>query len=399
MNDNGNPIKVQTRTTFSQRCSPGGPASARSYDGHITDLEDSSYFPQPQAPDRRVNPDLSSQFGDRQVGGPGHVTTTDDPQGNRGISPSPHLITEKAFYTEIQPQWYMPDPVGTAENPFGEMLTYNGSQQTALRVDLTQGSTAFRANCVIVRGNMTVVNQPIPGTSGQWGVQQGTSRVDDPLNNYRSIIPTMDFEHIFICQPLASKTTDGSGWTVPYGIAPGSQYQVAGNSNPIGPGDASGYFSDVYQPYSDSSVALGRVSTKSSNYFRILNTSVNPSDPANQNIDFYYQPLPLYRQTNTPETNYAMFSRGGSGGANTQPYNLGNSSTSDISVTSGQVVSDGTLLEGTYNLNWVDFKYSFKTFFQCDFTTTYSPPSTLPPNPTILGYAPRVVVKGTYLLI
>ena len=392
--------RVQTRTTFAQRCLPGGDGSSTRFDGHIFDLEDSSVFHEPTAPNREVNPDLSAQFGDRQVGGPGHITTVNDLQGNRGNAPSPHMIVEKAFYTEIQPNYYIPDPTGTIDDPFGSAGDYVGQQITALRVDLTQGSTAFRANCVIVKGTMSVVNQPLAGLSGQFNVAQGGSLVNAP-GQLKSMIPTIDFEHIFICQPLASKTTDENNpFPIPYGPDYIPWGGIEGNPNPLGPGDASGYFSDVEFPFSSDSVALGRVSTKCSNYFRIRNKGFDPNFLTSAPQDFdWYQDLPLATPLNTPQTNFALFSRGNEQpNSNGQPWNLGNSAANDISVTDTQVVTDGTIISagGPFNLNWVDFKYNFHNYFKHDFLHTYADSYT---SNGLIGYAPRVVVKGTYLLI
>ncbi len=378
--------RVQTRTTFSQRCAPSGPGTAQRFDGHIVDLADSSVVHEPGAGDRRLKPDLGAQFGDRQVGGPGHVTTVNDPQGNRGTSPSPHLITEKAFYTEVQPTYSVPASQ--------DLNTYTGQQMTVLRVDLTQGSTAFRANCVVVRGTMSVVNQPIAGTSGKFNLASDGFVVTQPTWT-NSIIPTIDFEHLWICQPLASKTSGqvadgGNNWPEDLDLT------TVGNSNPPGPGDAPGYFTDPIPPYSQEAVELGKISTKNSNYFRIRNKGYDPTDnPPAGNFDWETQELPVTTAANTPTTNYAQFSNGSSGGSGTsQPWNLGNSATSDISVVGGQVVTDGTELNQTYNLNWVDFKYTFRNCFLNDILATYYGDSS-----QLLGYAPRVAIKGTYLLI
>jgi hypothetical protein len=378
--------RVQTRTTFSQRCSPSGPGSAQRYDDHIVSLEDSSVIHEPPAGDRRVTPDLGAQFGDRQVGGPGHVTTVNNPQGNRGISPSPHVITEKAFYTEVQPTYSVPASQ--------DLNTYDGQQMTVLRVDLTQGNTAFRANCVVVKGTMSVVNQPIAGTSGEFGTFQDGFTVNQPVWS-NTIIPTIDFEHIWICQPLASKTTDNAGSQWPTD----SELTTVDNANPPGPGDASGYFTDPVPPYTQESVELGRVSTKNSNYFRIRNKAYEPlQNPAAGNFDWESQELPVAVATNTPTTNYAQFSNGiGSYSqpfVNAQPWNLGNSAASDITAVGGQIVTNGTQLNQTYNLNWVDFRYTFRNCFVNDILATYYGG----PN-QLLGYAPRVAIKGTYLLI
>lgn len=381
--------RVQTRTTFSQRCAPSGPGTAQRFDGHIVDLADSSVVHEPGAGDRRLKPDLGAQFGDRQVGGPGHVTTVNDPQGNRGKSPSPHLITEKAFYTEIQPSYSVPDGIDSIEE--GHV------QKTVLRVDLTQGSTAFRANCVVVRGTMSVVNQPIAGTAGKFGLASDGFVVNQPEYS-NNIIPTMDFEHIFICQPLASKTSgqfadNGNNWPEDLDLT------TVGNANPPGPGDAPSYFNDPVPPYSQEAVELGRISTKSSNYFRIRNKAFEPTDnPAAGNFNWTSQELPVSVAQNTLTTNTAVFTRTGFVGD--QPPNLTTTSTStaDISIASDPVLTDGSLQDTTVNLNWVDFKYIFRQCFVNDWIAKNLYGETLG-GPNFLGYAPRVAIKGTYLLI
>tara|TARA_R100000734_G_C3314774_1_gene106468 strand:+ start:64 stop:1248 length:1185 start_codon:yes stop_codon:yes gene_type:complete len=385
---------LQTRTTFSQKCLPGGNGSAQRYDGHILELEDSSVIHTPNAGDRRVNPDLGAQFGDRQVGGPNHVTTVNDVQGNRGTGPSPHLITEKAFYTEIQPNYSVPTAEVISSNP----LENSGQQITALRVDLTQGSTAFRAKCVVVKGTMSVVNQPIAGTAGKFDLASDGFVVNKPIYS-NNIIPTIDFEHIFICQPLASKTSgqianSGDNWPVD------SDLTTVGNANPPGPGDAPSYFGDNIGEFSQAAADLGRISTKHSNYFRIRNKAYNPQDnPAANNFDWTSQELPLATGANTINDNMAEFTRSGFEGD--QPVNLGgpNNSTNDISIVGNQIHTDGTLeFPDTRNINWVDFKYRFRTCFINDWVALNLYGETVGTS-NFLGYAPRVAIKGTYLLI
>ena len=132
--------RTQTRTSLSQRCLPTGPASAANSSslhnspgklygnaingGHMplqssaTDAIRNDYL---------VSPDWGAQFGDRQVGGAGHQNrNVNHPKGNRGTHPQPHLITEKAFYTEYQPEFAQGIPGGgTPDN------TIPGFQDTA----------------------------------------------------------------------------------------------------------------------------------------------------------------------------------------------------------------------------------------------------------------------------
>jgi len=374
--------RVQTRTTFSQRCSPSGPGTAQRYDGHIVDLADSSVIHEPNAGDRRLKPDLGAQFGDRQVGGPGHVTTTNDVQGNRGTSPSPHLITEKAFYTEIQPSYFVP--------PAAQLDDYIGNQKIALRVDLTQGNTAFRANCVVVRGTMSVVNQPIAGTAGKFGLASDGFVVNQPTYS-NNMIPTIDFEHIFICQPLASQTTDNAGSQWPED----SDLTTIGNANPPGPGDAPDYSFDDVAPFTQEATELGRISTKHSNYFRIRNKAYEPTDtPAAGNFDWETQELPIATAQNTYATNTARFAN-----VTSQPSNYGSNNSDIATAGPGQVSTDGTHYQQSSNLNWVEFRYSFRTCFRNDVTAFFNGDQPYYTGNTYLGYAPRVAIKGTYLLI
>lgn len=243
--------RTQTRTSLSQRCLPTGPASAANSSslhhspgklfgngGNAGDMPLQSSANDTIRNDYLVSPDWGAQFGDRQVGGASHNTReVNHSKGNRGTHPQSHLITEKAFYTEYQPRFAQGIPGGGIPDittpgfqdtapPIQNLLSATEDelsvQKTYLRVDLTQGGTAFRANCVIVRGTMQVVNQPIAGTGGRFGITSNTIPPAPPgvgvftanegfqasstsiVNNF--IFPTIDFEHVFLCQPLASNT-------------------------------------------------------------------------------------------------------------------------------------------------------------------------------------------------
>ena len=402
-----NNINVQTRPGLIQKCVPGGPASARRYDGHITNLEDSLVDGKKQAGfDMELRPNLGAQFGDRGVGGPGHQDDLNDPQGNRMLSPQPHVIAQKSFYTEKQGT-YITNP---SNPPFP--LSAGDYQTIGLRVDLTQGGTAFRANCVVVRGSMSIINQPIAGTAGVMGtIQDGFSVAStSPPGQRHVLVPTLDFEHIFICQPLHSLTDDTSGFPVNdpwYEQDPQDLIDfTVNNTNPPGPG------SSEYEGYSPPWVTnpngppntLGRIATKSSNYFRVINRGVDPENQAAQQFDWDMVESPLSNFSNTPNYNYAQFSynqaHNGVGplGAPQQvpTYTQGAATANNVDVaqqshgTTGEIVGP----PGT-NLNWVDFRYRFPNLFWSDYYNTF-----IDPNPDkIIGYSPRVAIKGTYLLI
>jgi len=158
--------KSQLRKALAQQCLPSGPASARqssTFTSNPADLQDSHNQPLTLAlNNKEVMPDWGAQYGDRQVGGPGHNGQVDSQRANRGDGPQPHVVTEKAFFTEIQPTFLQNGPAGGLPNIANDLEDIS-VQETYLRVDLTQEGTAFRANCVIVKGTISVINQPIAG--------------------------------------------------------------------------------------------------------------------------------------------------------------------------------------------------------------------------------------------
>ena len=430
-------FKSQLRTAFTQQCLPTGPASARQssqFSSNPAELEDSFNQPITNALNNsEVTPDWGAQYGDRQVGGPGHNATADNQRANRGDGPQPHVITEKAFYTEIQPSFLENGPSGGLIYLADDMDI--SVQETYLRVDLTQGGTAFRANCVIVKGTVSVVNQPIAGLAGRFnavsstGVNVYSNAATGPYipgsGNSNFIMPTLDFEHTFLCQPLHSRTTTSQPPTgvnpVISGALADDGYTLANNNTPPDAGHAPEYGIETIEgtPLHPMS-RLGLSATKSSNYLLFRNRAwesdhvvADPSTANHFNSNNYQTPLATV--LNTPDTNYAMFSKRpnplsappvGSG----QPLNQGNGSPGDdMSWSAAQVLGDGTVISNSpgggydkgYNLNWVDFKFRFRTIFPQIFmdatqgSNFYSGLS----SDQQLNFAPRVAVKGTYLLI
>ena len=423
--------KSQLRKALAQQCLPSGPASARqssTFTSNPADLQDSHNQPLTLAlNNKEVMPDWGAQYGDRQVGGPGHNGQVDSQRANRGDGPQPHVVTEKAFFTEIQPTFLQNGPAGGLPNIANDLEDIS-VQETYLRVDLTQGGTAFRANCVIVKGTISVINQPIAGLAGRFNAASSTginvstnAALGGSSGDSNFIMPTLDFEHTFLCQPIASQTTTSNTSSITAALA-NDNYTLADNNTPVPPGQApNNYFPQGVMQYNPMS-SIGRVSTKNSNYLLFRNRAWESDHPltdqstVNNFTSNNYQ-TPLATVLNTPDTNYAMFSNRpnppssppvGDG----QPLNQGNGSPSDdMSWATGQALGDGSFrtnpLQGasTYNkginLNWVDFKFRLRTIFPqllFDSNTANNFYNGLSNNQQ-LDFAPRVVIKGTYLLI
>jgi len=172
--------KISTHNSLSQKCLPGGPQSA-TYDPstytYLSDNIQSNTYP--------LQPSILALDGDTQVGGYNHNSASNDPNYNRNQNPSPHVVTEKAFYTELAPN------ASTNQLDLGSDIPRN---QTFLRVDLTEGGKVFRHNAVIVKGSIHCTTQ------------QHFSIYD--LNPATGPGPRLfalyDFEFYFVCNPLHS---------------------------------------------------------------------------------------------------------------------------------------------------------------------------------------------------
>lgn len=188
--------KIHTQPILSQRCLPGGPRSA-TYDI-------STYtYPSENSP-VIIQPNIAALDGDTQVGVHSYGISSDDANYNRGLYPSPHVITEKSFYTEIQPGNNL---INDIYGPGAFGIETVG--QTFLRVDLTEGGTVFRHNAVMVKGSV------FPATPRYISPQDVLSAIPtDPAAYSNSVFNSLvDFEFYFVCPPLHSNYT-------PEGITP-----------------------------------------------------------------------------------------------------------------------------------------------------------------------------------
>jgi len=173
--------KTPTTHTLSQRCLPGGPASA------TYDISNYTYYSENGGGNTYpLQPSILAIDGDKQVGGYLYDSSSDDTNYNRGIYPSPHVVTEKAFYTELTPEYTQ------SFGPFGPIYTdFRG--QTFLRVDLTEGGKVFRHNAVIVKGSIHCTTQRHIQPSDM------QNEGSEPI-----LYGLYDFEFYFVCQPLHS---------------------------------------------------------------------------------------------------------------------------------------------------------------------------------------------------
>jgi hypothetical protein len=227
--------KIGTYPIFSQNCLPGGKTSATydptTYTYSTYNLNDG------------LQPSILAIEGDTQVGGFGYNTSSNDINGNRGTHPDPHVVTEKAFYTELEGRNKSRTP-GLHRNT------------TFLRVDLTENNKVFRHNGVIVKGSIHCTNQVLL-SSPVW--QAYWDHKDEIYGLY-------DFEFYFICQPLAS-------------LSGSTSY---GTSN------------------------IGRLSTLSTSYFYLRNRSHGDSGPVFVGDRLTFKP-PVVTPQLAPHQNWAEF--------------------------------------------------------------------------------------------
>lgn len=194
--------KIGTTQQVSQRCLPGGPRSA-TYDANTYTYK----------ADNLVNitdglePSILAIEGDKSVGGYLYSSASGDSNYNRGQFPQPHTITEKSFYTELVSEYNQPGAVvfgGDPEELYqNRRILYGLNNKPFLRVDLTEGGRVFRHNTVIVRGSIQCTNHRFI----QFGQTLGTE------SNPNKLWGTVDFEWIFTCHPLHSKTTTNPNYT------------------------------------------------------------------------------------------------------------------------------------------------------------------------------------------
>lgn len=191
-----------TTQQISQKCLPGGPRSA-TYDAttYTYKAENSGV-----SATSLLEPSIIAIEGDTQVGGYLYNSASGDANFNRGKYPQPHTITEKSFYTELVSEYNNPTPFGPGQ-PDNNDIVYNKNLKTFLRVDLTEGGRVFRHNTVIVRGSIECTNPRFLNFSEDFGTTE----------NPNTLWGTVDFEWIFTCHPLHSKTSTYPNYTEGFG--------------------------------------------------------------------------------------------------------------------------------------------------------------------------------------
>jgi hypothetical protein len=326
--------KPHSQPILSQRCLPGGPRSATYNISNYT-------YPSENTP-VTMQPNIAALDGDTQVGVHSYGISSDDTNYNRGLYPSPHVITEKSFYTEIQPG---PNSITDLYGPFAQGVQTIG--QTFLRVDLTEGGTVFRHNAVMVKGSVFPATPRYVSSNDILNAD-----INDPQAYSTMVLNSLvDFEFYFVCPPLHSNYS-------PEGTTP-SEF-----------------------------AELDKLKTAYNCYFYIRNRSFGDdqlSDVSVEGVNYNFHSV-LYGGNN-PSQHWAEFALLSE--TNSDPNGL--NVVSSIQRPKAGLASDGTTYVTPYNtlfsddpeekwdLNHVNFRLSFKPFLSSQ------------PH--------RFAVKGTYLLI
>ena len=327
-----NSRKTSTTNTFSQRCLPGGPRSA------TYDISNYTYYDENAGPQHyTLQPSILALDGDTQVGGYLYNSESSDVNYNRGTHPSPHTVTEKAFYTEVTPEF------SQTFGPFGPVYN-NLRNQTFLRVDLTEGGSVFRHNAIIVKGSVHCTTQR---TIDAQSMQEG-----DPI-----LYGLYDFEYYFVCQPLHS------------------------NFQPDGVSDT------TYE-------LLDRLKTSYNCYFYVRNRSFGDDSltavTGNTTTGItQHNPIIGGQSALEPNRHWAEFALASETGTNLDELNVvsaiqrpipaSDSSLKYVTPLQANLSSDSN---EKWDLNQVNFKFAFPFLNQQPF-----------------GVSNRFAIKGTYLLI